>query len=125
MGEDQDWALRMLEAGYSIVYESHSVVLHSHKHTLAEKYDRSFQMGLSFSQFLSPILGRRRFPVGAWFVHLLLDLRFIPFAKSGFASKLKWLLLSPLHRAAMHYAYWRGWNSTLNNVKNPGVALPV
>ena len=54
-----------------------------------------------------------------------MDSRFIPFADAAFRTKLKWLSLSPIHRAAIHYAYWRGWNSAVRNEKEPASPLPV
>lgn len=113
VGEDQEWAKRMLEKGYRIVYQPESIVLHSHDHTLTEKYHRNLEMGAGFAKFLSPILGRRRFPLGAWLFHVGSDIAFLISFRAPMKDKLKWLLRSPLHRAAMHYAYYKGWNSAL------------
>jgi rhamnosyltransferase len=111
MGEDQEWAKRMLESGHAIVYEPESLVLHSHEHSLAQKRKRHREMGRAFSLFLSEILGRRRLPVGAWIYNMLGDVGFILTSEATFVHKAKWVLLSPLHRAACHWAYYRGWNS--------------
>lgn len=113
MAEDQEWAKRMLENGYAIAYEPASVVLHSHNHSIRDKYDRNFSMGRSFSLFLSPVLGPRHFPLGAWAVHLLLDARFLLSARDSIGRKIKAIILSPLHRGAMHLAYYKGWKSQL------------
>lgn len=115
MGEDQEWVKRMLQKEYSIAYQPESIVLHSHEHTLREKQDRSYHMGISFSQFLQPLLGPRRFPLPAWMVHVALDLKNIPHLDVRLATKLKWSALSPIHRAVTHYAYYRGWNSRLSH----------
>lgn len=120
MGEDQEWAKRMLEKGYAIVYEPESVVLHSHDHSFAQKRNRSRQMGTSFSQFLSQTLGKRAFPLGPWGYHVFSDMAFMVRAGAPFLSKLKWALLSPIHRAATHHAYYSGWNS---NAKPAAVQL--
>ncbi|HEY4492409.1 MAG TPA: glycosyltransferase family 2 protein [Acidobacteriota bacterium] len=126
MGEDQEWAKRMLESGYSIVYEPESMVLHSHDHTLREKYHRNLQMGKSFSQFLSPVLGRRTFPFGGWLYHVASDLKFIPGADAGWREKFRWLCRSPIHRAAMHYAYYKGWNDRGAGVSaRDGIVRPI
>ena len=111
MAEDQEWAKRMLEKGYSIVYEPASLVLHSHNYSMRQKYSRNLSMGRSFSRFLSPQLGRRRFPLGAWTVHVLLDIRYLLRSRQPLKAKLKTVFHSPLHRAAMHLAYYKGWNS--------------
>lgn len=113
MAEDQEWAKRMLEQNYTLIYETASVVLHSHEHILNEKYDRSLKMGRSFSEFLRSVLGRRSvvLELGAWFVHIILDWRYITTCAASFKMKFKWIILSPIHRAVMHYAYRKGWNS--------------
>ncbi len=111
MAEDQEWAKRMLEKGYTIVYEPESIVLHSHELSCKGKYDRNYQMGASFSRFLSPLLGRRWFPIGPILYNLAADLVYLAKSDSPIAVKVKWLSLSPFHRAAMHYAYYKGWNS--------------
>jgi rhamnosyltransferase len=107
MAEDQEWAMRMLAKGFQIAYEPESMVLHSHNHTLREKYDRDYRMGAAFSIFLSPLLGSRNFPLSAGLFHVISDALFI---LKRFPSGLKWLFSSPIHRAAIHYAYYRGWN---------------
>jgi rhamnosyltransferase len=114
MGEDQEWAKRMLEQNYTLIYEPASVVVHSHDHNLNDKYERSLRMGKSFSEFLHPALGRRSMVLefGAWLVHIILDLKFIMSSASSLKMKFKWAILSPIHRAVIHYAYRKGWNST-------------
>jgi len=123
MAEDQEWAKRMLEQHYTLVYEPASVVLHSHELSLKDKYDRSLRMGKSFSAFLRPVLGHRSIllELGAWFAHILLDVKYIIFCKAPIKMKLKWTGLSPLHRAVIHSAYRKGWNSKTLMLK-PGSA---
>ncbi len=111
MGEDQEFAKRMLEKGYGIVYEPESMVLHSHDHSISEKYRRNLRMGAAFSRFLSATLGKRPFPVGAWLYHVSADFFFLASNNASFGNRLKWLVRSPVHRAFMHYAYFKGWNS--------------
>ena len=114
MAEDQEWAKRMLEQSFAIVYEPASVVVHSHQHYLREKYFRSLSMGRAFSSFLKSEIGNRsiQWELGAWLAHLYLDFRYILSTEAGFLEKLKWMVLSPVHRAAIHYAYRKGWNSS-------------
>jgi rhamnosyltransferase len=45
--EDQDWARRVLLAGYAIRYESEAVVHHSHRNTFASAFKRGFDTGAS------------------------------------------------------------------------------
>jgi rhamnosyltransferase len=115
MAEDQDWAKRMLEQDFSIIYEPSSVVLHSHDHGLKQKFERSLRMGRSFSAFLGSQFGKRSaFSEGtAFLAHIYLDFKYIVAADEDFRTKCKWIALSPLHRAAIHYAYRKGWNSRI------------
>ncbi|MCI0604558.1 glycosyltransferase [bacterium] len=115
--EDQEWAKRMLEQGYTIVYEPDSVVLHSHSHTIAQKFKRQREMGSAFSSFLQSRLGKRSIALetGAWLGHVYLDVKFCLRSNISFWSKCKWLSLSPLHRAVIHYGFHKGWNKVQPN----------
>ncbi len=56
LAEDQDWSKRVLEDGYSIVYEPASMVFHSHNYTLRQKFKYHAQC----SQVFNLILGRKK-----------------------------------------------------------------
>lgn len=45
MGEDILWAKEVMEAGYKIVHEPAAVVLHSHKYSVLEHFQRNFDDG--------------------------------------------------------------------------------
>ena len=45
--EDQDWARRVLLAGYGIRYEPEAVVRHSHAYTIGTAFKRFFDSGAS------------------------------------------------------------------------------
>ena len=45
MSEDQEWAKRVLLAGYKIAYASESVVCHSHDYSLKQVFHRFFDSG--------------------------------------------------------------------------------
>lgn len=49
-GEDQQWAKKVLEAGYSVVYEPSSSVYHSHNDSPVRIFRSMFDAGASFSQ---------------------------------------------------------------------------
>jgi rhamnosyltransferase len=119
MGEDQEWAKRILERGLAIVYEPDSAVLHSHDHTLAQKYRRHLEMGAAFSSFLSPLVGRWPFPVFILLGQLLSDAVGLAMTQAPLGARLAWLARAPLHRAVIHYAYYRGWNAALRLHANP------
>jgi rhamnosyltransferase len=50
IGEDQEWAKKVLEAGYTLVYEPQSIVYHSHNYSLKAYFKRHFDSGLSFRE---------------------------------------------------------------------------
>jgi rhamnosyltransferase len=113
MAEDQEWVWRMLRSNFTFIYEPTSIVLHSHEHSLKEKYKRSFSLGRSFSAFLKPNMGKRSplLEALAAIGHTLSDYREIVYCKASLTDKLKWIMLSPIHRALVHFAYQKGWNS--------------
>lgn len=47
MSEDQQWAKKIIENGYSIVYNPKSIVYHSHNYTLKTVFKRFFDSGVS------------------------------------------------------------------------------
>lgn len=49
MSEDKDFALKVLKAGYQIVYEPGATVYHSHDYSLRSLFRRRFQDGSAFS----------------------------------------------------------------------------
>jgi rhamnosyltransferase len=112
MGEDQEWVMRMLQYGYSFLYEPDSLALHSHDFTVPERRMRDFQLGKTFAQFLSPLLGPRKLPLGAFLHHCYLDIGYMAHHHS---FSWKWALRFPIHRFTTHYAYYKGWNSNFED----------
>ena len=53
VGEDQEWAKRVLEAGYSIVYEPLSRVVHSHNYSLCQLFKYRYENAISFNAILN------------------------------------------------------------------------
>jgi rhamnosyltransferase len=47
MSEDQEWARRVLRAGYELVYEPAAAVHHSHRYSIAAAFRRFFDSGVS------------------------------------------------------------------------------
>jgi len=56
--EDQDWAQRVLEAGYKTVYVPDSIVLHSHNYRPVKNFRRHFEHAKAMKQ----IFGKEEFP---------------------------------------------------------------
>jgi rhamnosyltransferase len=77
-GEDQEWSLRVLRAGYKIEYAPEAAVVHSHNYSLVKAFRRWFNSGISSYETYMPTEKRR----GAFFVHrglsyLAQELRFL------------------------------------------------
>jgi len=51
MSEDQEWAKKVLLAGYKIVYAPEAAVYHSHNYSLKTAFQRYFDSGVSLNQF--------------------------------------------------------------------------
>lgn len=52
LAEDQEWARRMLEKGYTIIYEPTSIILHSHNYTLSEYFAYHANCAAAFNSIL-------------------------------------------------------------------------
>ena len=106
-GEDQEWSLRALRAGYKIVYEPGAVVIHSHNYTLAQALRRWFNSGISSYESYMP--SRKEEPL--YFLnrglgYLLAELTFlatrgyllwVPYALIYEATKFSGLTLGRYH----------------------------
>lgn len=57
MSEDQEWAARVLLAGYRLVYEPEAVVRHSHPYTIRAAFKRFFDSGASAERAFMPVPG--------------------------------------------------------------------
>jgi len=55
MSEDQEWAARVLLAGYRLVYEPDAVVRHSHPYTIGAAFKRFFDSGASAERAFMPV----------------------------------------------------------------------
>jgi rhamnosyltransferase len=107
MVEDQEWCKRILEAGWTVVYEPTSIVEHSHDHGLRQLYRRHFDYGRSFACFLDlphslagALVGAAYESVGDW-----VDLLGQPMPLAG---KLRWIPEIPVRRLAMKLGFYRG-----------------
>lgn len=76
-GEDVDWAERVLLAGYAIVYEPDSAVIHSHDYSLREQMRQHYDYGrMVRSAELAPAMTLRR-SAKTFLVSLRDDLRYV------------------------------------------------
>jgi rhamnosyltransferase len=85
-GEDQDWARRVLVAGYGIRYEPEAVVRHSHSYTLTGAFKRFFDTG---------VLGERAFLAGGSTSAAVLRREALRYAR----AEVRWLISTGQHRS--------------------------
>jgi rhamnosyltransferase len=124
--EDQDWARRVLLAGYGIAYEPQAVVRHSHAYTMRSALKRFFDTGAAAERgFLaggsasSGVLRREAFRYArqelAWLVRTGRR-RWIPYATAYELAKFLGIQLGARHRRLPLWAkerlsfypdYWR------------------
>jgi rhamnosyltransferase len=114
--EDADWADRVLRAGYKIVFEPSSIVLHSHDYRIIEQFRQNVDHTEAMvALFDPPHFHRPR--------RLLLQLASIPgevvrdwrfmraspfYSEAGLRRRTGWILRSPLWHAASVLGSWTG-----------------
>jgi len=102
-GEDADWADRVLQAGFKIVYEPSSVVIHSHDYSTIEQLRQNVDHTHAMIELFDPPVYHDRWlwlkmlislPREVWW-----DIQFMRSsaycANAGFYTKMRWVLHSP------------------------------
>ncbi len=108
--EDQAWAYRLMQEGYSIYYEPASCVYHSHNDTLKKLYSRHYRYGLAFKTFVSD---RSRAKID-YFIKVTLyeavkDYFFLFTYPQSLVKKTVWIFKIPLFRIIKNYAFYQGF----------------
>jgi rhamnosyltransferase len=86
LAEDQQWAKSVLDAGYTIVYEPSSVVIHSHNYTIGQQFKYHYSNSIAFNTILGT---KKPFLNFAWQILFFPVLSFketFPIAKYGRAK---------------------------------------
>jgi len=120
--EDQYWCKRLLEAGYRIVFEPTSLVIHSHNDTLRRLYRRQYIYGFCFAQFtdakpepLYKIVFRcLEDTFGDWF--------FIVATPGGLWKKCVWTLKTPVVRLIKPLGFRNGLRAARGKQKDEGTS---
>ncbi|MFN2183530.1 MAG: glycosyltransferase family 2 protein [Anaerolineae bacterium] len=101
--EDAEWADRVLRAGYTLVYEPSSRVLHSHDYSLWQQFAQNVDHARAIKEILGPPESTNARP-GRVLRHLgeqtLKDWRYISATAAGPARKARWALHAPLWQLA-------------------------
>ena len=127
MGEDQEWAVRVLLAGYSLRYEPLAAVRHSHTYSIRSAFSRFFDSGVSAERtYLAGARPSARVLRGAAWRYGVGEVewlwrsgqwRWIPYAAVYESSKFAGLQLGIRHRRlprwlklrlSAHPRYWDG-----------------
>lgn len=107
--EDQYWCKCLLEAGYRVVFEPTSVVIHSHNHSLRELYRRQMRFGRCFATFMDAQPEPKRRFISGIVNDTTNDLLFIAGCKANWLLKGKWILQAPVMRFVKRYGLRQGF----------------
>lgn len=107
--EDQDWAQRVLEAGFKTVYAPDSIVIHSHNYKPIKNFRRHFE----HAKAMREIFGKEEFP---WFKNIFTatnhsvkaDFRFFQSEKGGRWGFSRWFFPSLFWYLSAFSGLWLG-----------------
>lgn len=112
IAEDQDWAKRVLDAGYKIVYASRSVVTHSHNYSNRELYRIKYSVARSFHRFESRssamVIGFV-LALGGFVLKTMGDWKYIWTGGVGLKKKIRQTHIALGARIATFWGKYRGW----------------
>lgn len=115
IAEDQEWAKRVLDQGFNIVYEPASTVLHSHNYSPRELFEIKRKVARSFNRF------RKRWravpaglvlALGGFVYKVSTDILFIFRQRLPFRRKLQEIKISLAARGAGFWGKYSGWLQT-------------
>jgi rhamnosyltransferase len=101
--EDAEWADRVLRAGYTLVYEPSSRVLHSHDYSLWQQFAQNVDHARAMKEILGPPECTNARP--GWMLRRLCeqtlkDWRYLSAMAGSPARKARWALHAPLWQLA-------------------------
>jgi rhamnosyltransferase len=107
--EDQDWALRVLEAGYKTVYVPDSIVIHSHHYGPIKNFRRHYEHAKSMKE----IFGKEELPLfknifSTTFDSVRADFRFFQSEEGSRLGFIRWFFPSFLWYLSAFSGLWLG-----------------
>jgi len=107
--EDQDWAKRVLDAGYKTVYVPDSIVIHSHHYRPVKNFRRHFE----HAEAMKEIFGKEEFPrfraiFSATRRSVLADFRFLRSETGSGWSFCRWFFPSLFWYLSAFTGLWLG-----------------
>jgi rhamnosyltransferase len=111
--EDADWADRVLRAGYTLIYEPASTVVHSHDYGLWDQFAQNIDHARGLKRLFGPPPGRwtaRLYRAAAsTLIAIRRDGRYISGQHLSPDKKLYWLVYSPFWHTASQLGSQLGW----------------
>lgn len=121
IAEDQEWAGRVLDQGFKIVYEPSSGVYHSHNYTPRQLFEIKRNVAKSTGRFktkFSALVWGFVLIIGGMKIKIAGDIVFIFFKfKGSLSRKIKEVKLSFKARRASFFGRHRGWLEGVKNYK--------
>ncbi len=103
VSEDIEWSLRILGAGYSILYQGNACVCHSHNYSLKTAFQRFFDIGAAYCQ-----MGRRPGVLRAGFSYLAGELAYV-YRQRGLA----WTIYAIFYNLSKYIGFQLGLRESL------------
>ena len=110
--EDQEWAKRVLEAGYATVFNPKAVIFHSHSYPARVQFHRCYDHGSAMRE----LFGKREVPlfrkiVPAAIRDVTLDMAFCKRRGYSALSRLRWMGPAMAWHLAKYAGLWMGTHS--------------
>jgi glycosyltransferase involved in cell wall biosynthesis/GT2 family glycosyltransferase len=125
-GEDIKFARAAIEAGWTVVFDPESQVLHSHEYDARTVHDRTFVDAVLNKEHL------RRDCVDSLRSAVLLtgrawraDREFLRAQSLPFGQRLKWGTLSPVYHWAEFHGFWKGGRAAAARGRHPPAPAPT
>lgn len=117
IAEDQDWANKVLNNGFAVLYEPASIVRHSHNYSARQLMETKRKVGeaeapVRFKNKFSALIIGFIVMTGGIIFKFLGDMIYILFQSSGripFSRKIKEIKISLAARAAGFWGRYKGW----------------
>jgi glycosyltransferase involved in cell wall biosynthesis len=124
-GEDIKFARAAIEAGWTIVFDPESQVLHSHEYDASTLYDRTYiDAVLNMEHLKRPCVDTYKNALVLTGRFAKADWRFLKQQGLPLGQRLKWGALSPYYHYKEFHGFWRGGKDAAARGRHPPAAAP-